>query len=413
MSGPISSTDLHEGASERPLAPRPLRLRIGTPRTLAILLALLSLAGLFLLGYLPKRAAQERLVVEARELASAVPEVKVVRPKRRERAPAIKLPATLAADEQTTVYARAGGYVRRRLVDLGDRVEAQQALAEIDTPELDRELEQARATVAERAAARVLAEASRDLARSTLLRHQLLAARKLTSRSDLEHFEAEARVNDAKVQVAEAEQRAQEASLNRLAQLKAFATVRAPFAGTITARTVERGALVVAGTGSPLFELARLDPLRITVDVPQRWVTGVASGRPAKLTVGEYPGRQFEAKVARTAGRVDPKTRTLRAELDVENAKGALMPGMYGSVELTLGETPKPFVIPASAVLNGKGGTQVAAVDVAGNVRFRKIVIERDDGAEMEIASGLDGTEVLVANPAPSLIEGAVVRPKI
>jgi RND family efflux transporter MFP subunit len=370
--------------------------------------ALLGLGGLFAAGYLPKLHARERLIA-----STAVPGVRTVRliePKPTPVQRALRMSATLIPFEQTALHARANGYVRRWLVDLGTQVKAGQLLAEIDTPELDRELEQAHSQLAQSEAGLTLAHAERDFAQATLQRFRELAANKLTSKQELERTQADANVAEARVQVAEAARLSLRSSSDRLAQLKAFARVVAPFAGTITARQVERGALVAAG-GTPLFELSRVDPLRITADVPQSWALGVQQGLEAKLSVAEYPTRQFAARVARSAGRLEPSSRTLHVELEVPNPKGELLPGMYGTIELTLAGSHPTFTIPSSALILGSEGTRVAVVDDANRVQLRAVLVERDNGAEVELASGLSATDHVVVNPSSGLHDGTQVKP--
>ncbi len=381
-------------------------------RTLRVVIAVsAALSGLFLLGYLPRRAQRAHLEAVSTAQAKAVRRVAVVAPKRSPRSRPLKLPATVEPREHTVVHARANGYVRRWLVDIGEPVQEGQLLAELDTPELDRELEQARAHLAQATAALSLAHASHTFSRSSLARYQALGERKLSSAQELSQYQAEAEVQEAKVRVAEAERASQAANVRRLEQLKAFARVLAPFAGTITARTIERGSLVSAGAGSPLFEVASLDPVRVSVDAPQSWAVGVKPGLAAAVTVAEYPGRSFEAKVARTAARLDPRTRTLRVELEVPNHDGALLAGMYGSVGLSLELAHDVFVLPANAVLASREGARVAMVSADGKVKLKPVVIERDNGAEIEISAGLDGDEQLIANPSPSIVDGAPVAP--
>lgn len=387
------------------IAPRePKGRRIRAIRWTALLT--IALIGLFLAGYLPRRAARERLVTRAEaqeKTGTSAPAT--VKPKRLERTRPLKLSATLAPHEQTVVHARAQGYLRRWRADIGDHVDAGQVLAEIDTPELDRELEQARASVVQSEAALTLSRAAHDFSRSSLERSVTLSGRKLTSTEELEQHQAAAHVDAAKVQVAEAELTAQRAALKRLEQLKAFSEVRAPFAGTITSRTAERGALVTPGGSAALFELESLDPLRIIVDVPQSWTQGVKRGATAKLSVPEQPAHRFEAKVARTSGRLDARTRTLRVELEVPNADGKLLPGMYGTVELSLETAHEVYVLPASALVNGRDGSKVAVVGQDRKVRLIPVVVERDNGADVEIALGLEGTETLLANPSLENLE--------
>lgn len=374
------------------------------------LLLPVGLLALFLVGYLPREARRELLLDTRRDPRGELPLVMVVSPKRGEQERSLKLPATIAASEHTVIHARASGYVRRFLVDLGERVRAEQVLLEIDTPELDRELQAARAELAQRAAGVSLARASREFAEQTLKRYQLLTERKLTSKQELAQHEAESRVSAAKVQVAEAEHGAQTATVQRLEQLKAFAQVRAPFAGTITARNVDRGALVATGASSPLFELSALDTLRVDLHVPQSQIAGLAVGLEAELTVAELPGQRFRAAVTHLAGSLDLKTRTMHVELSLPNRQGALVPGMYGTVQLTLRGGQPPWILPATSLLSAKDGTKVALVEPSGKVRFARVEVERDLGAEVEIGTGLSEGDRVVVSPVPGLSEGSEVR---
>jgi RND family efflux transporter MFP subunit len=188
--------------------------------------------------------------------------------------------------------------------------------------------------------------------------------------------------------------------------------VLAPFAGTITQRSVERGSLVSAGTGSPLFEIASVQPLRAIVHVPQSLLTGVSKGVEAKLVFPEHPAKSFAAHITRSAGRLDDKTRTLQVELEVDNPEGHLLPGMFGNVVLALESAHDMFIVPATAVLSSKEGTRLAVVGPGGKVKLVEVVIARDHGAEVEIASGLTGNEDFITNPAPGLTDGSTVRPK-
>lgn len=372
----------------------------------------LLFAALFLVGYLPRRERLLRLAEQRTRPAEQTARVGLAKPKPADRKQSLSLPTTLAAHEQTVLYARADGYVRRWLVDLGDEVKQDQLLAELDTPELDRALDQARAGLEQSAAALTLAKASAAYASSDLLRYEQLTARKLSTKQELEQHQATAHVDAAKVLVAEAERTAQAANVRRLEQLKSFARVLAPFAGTITRRDIERGSLVSAGNGSPLFEIASVHPLRAIVHVPQSLLTGVAKGVAAKLVFPEHPGKSFAAHITRSAGRLDDKTRTLQVELEVDNPEGRLLPGMFGSVVLALESAHDMFIVPATAVLSSKEGTRLAVVGPGGKVKLVEVVIARDHGAEVEIASGLTGNEDFITNPAPGLVDGSTVRPK-
>jgi membrane fusion protein (multidrug efflux system) len=406
----LSVTDPHpeEGASSDTVLreAHPPRTRL---RKLAFPVgALLTLGGLFAAGYVPKLHAREQLVASMATPAART--VSVIKPKPLPGERVLKLSASLNPYEQTQLHARASGYLRRWAVDLGEHVQAGQLLAEIETPELDRELDQARSRLVESEAAVTLAQASQSFAEATLKRYADLASHKLTSKQELARFESEAQIAGAQVQVAEAARSSLSSNVKRLQQLKSFARVEAPFAGTITARHVERGSLVTAGV-TPLFELASVNPLRITANVPQTWALGIENGLLAKLSVAEYPTRTFAARVARSAGKLDAASRTLHVELEVDNPDGALMPGMFGSVELSLRSAHEVVAIPSNALLTGKEGTRVAVVDDDGRVSLRTVLVERDNGAEVELAGGVGAHERIVANASSGLRDGTLVKP--
>jgi membrane fusion protein (multidrug efflux system) len=374
-------------------------------------LALLLLAALFLAGYVPKQAQRARLAADAAEQTARPSRVAVIRPKPSRSDRDLALTGNLAGSEETTVYARADGFVKRWLVDMGDRVKAQQLLAELDTPELDQEIEQASAELARSEALVLQARAALDYANSTLERHRSLSARGFTSKQDLAQNEAQFGVGDANLKVAEAGRTSALANLHRLQQLKSFARVLAPFAGTITSRLVERGSLVAAGTASPLFAIVTVDPLRVVVNVPQSLVTGVQQGLKAQVEVAEYPRRSFEAAVTRTSGSLDAETRTMSVELRVLNGERLLLPGMYATVRLSLPSSHEVLVVPATALIPTNQGLRVARVDATGKVSLVPVVVERDNGNEVELASGLTAQDRLISNPAPTVFDGLQIEP--
>ncbi|HWA72347.1 MAG TPA: efflux RND transporter periplasmic adaptor subunit [Polyangiaceae bacterium] len=376
------------------------------------LLSISVLLTLILAGYLPKKRARAALISASAEANQAVSAVNVVRPKPTKPSKSISLPASLKGWEQAVIYARANGYVRRWLVDLGDQVEQGQPLAELDTPELDREVEQARAGLAESGAVFGEAEANRDYAEVNLARYRSLAPAGVASQGELQKAEAEARVAAAKLAVTRAARDSRSANLRRLEQLKSFARVTAPFAGAVTARKVDRGSLVTAGT-SILFELSVLKPLRVVIDVPQSLALGVRDGTTGKLSVRELPGRSFSATVARRSGALDSTSRTLRVELLVPNDEHQLLPGMFAEVTLELARSHTSLSLPASAVIGSKDGLRVATVDARGLVKLNPIVIERDNGSEVEIASGISPEDTIISSPRPFLSEGEQVKPAL
>ena len=393
-------------ASSTPSPPQ----RERPPRTVFhIALGALALTSLFLVGYLPRERARAALVVEAAKSSNEPASVHTIKPTPSKPERTLVLPGTLRSFEQTLLLARANGYVQRWLVDLGEHVEAGQLLAELDTPELDREVEQARANLLERKAAVSEARAAHDFALVNHQRFGALVPAGVAPKSELERSRAEAQMAEAKVAVAEAARASGLANLNRLEQLKSFARVTAPFAGTITARKVDRGALVTAGS-SVLFELAVFEPLRAIADVPQHLALALDKGAKGSLAVREHPGRSFPIEVVRSAGALDTRTRTLRIELQVPNEERLLLPGMYAEISLTVAHPAPSLSVPASAVIASKDGLRVATVDDSGVVHLKPVTVERDNGNALEIATGLSPGDTLLGNPSPTIADGTRVR---
>jgi membrane fusion protein (multidrug efflux system) len=381
-------------------------------RTRALgLAALLALAafGAFLFGYLPKHRAHEAVVESAHAAESAALRVNVVTPQVVSSDHAIVLPGSAQALEETVVYSRANGFVRRWLVDLGDKVTEGQLLAEIDAPELDQELAQARAQHAQAEAAVAQAKANREFSRTNLERFKKLTPAGLTSQQDLDQKQQQASIDEAAVAVALASVTAAQANLRRLSQLKSFARVVAPFAGTVVSRTIERGALVTAGMATPMFKIAALDPIRVFVQVPQDVAPSVRLNVAAKVSVREYAGRTFEGKVTHASGALDPASRTMSTEVRVPNPLGELLPGMYVEVALTLPLPHRVVELPATALLNDSHGLRVAVVDDESKIHLVTVVIERDTGPTVLIASGLRGGERVVKLASSDLVDGRLV----
>jgi RND family efflux transporter MFP subunit len=311
----------------------------------------------------------------------------------------LSLPAGIRAFQEATLYARTNGYLKRWHVDIGDRVRAGQVLAEIEAPEADRELEEARAKVAQ-------VSASLELARSTAERYRAAIKEEAASPQEV----------DEKVGAYEARKadlNAAKAHVQRLEQMRMYQRVVAPFAGTITARNVEVGSLIQAGSGSAsgwLFKLAQTDTMRVQVSVPQNHSSLVKPGMGAELFVHELGSTAFPAKVARSAGAFDPATRTILVELNVPNADGKLIPGMYGQVKFQLVNTSPNLVIPVTALIVGGEGLRVAVLDDSDAVHYKSVKVVRDLGKEVEIAEGLNDKERVINNPRDTLAEGQRVR---
>jgi multidrug efflux pump subunit AcrA (membrane-fusion protein) len=343
----------------------------------------------FVIGYLPRHRARVALEEGAHGAEAALPRVDVVAPKIGSSDRALNLPGSVQALQETLIYSRADGYVRRWLVDIGDVVKDGQLLAELDTPELDQQLDQSKAQLDQASASVAQAKANRDFSKTTYERYVPLTQQGLTAPQDLDQRRAQAAVDEASVGVALANVAVQQANMRRLSQLKAFARVTAPFAGRITARSV--------------------DPARVFIQVPQDVAPGVRAQLPANVGVREYPGRTFVGTVTRAAGELDPATRTMNTEVRVPNADGALIPGMYAQVTLTLPYPHRVFEIPATALVNDAKGMRVAVVGPGETVHMTPIVVERDTGASLEVASGLTGTERIVKVPNASIAEGSAV----
>jgi RND family efflux transporter MFP subunit len=351
-------------------------------------------AGLAL-GVIPRLRAQSKLVTTAREVTHQT--VTVTNVSRLASSVQLALPGDVHAFEQTKIYARADGYLLKWNTDIGAKVEAGQVLAEIDSPELDQELNQSRAALAQ-------AQANLILARSSAERWLGLLKDRAVSQQEVDEKTGALAARDADVKAAEA-------AVLRLEKLASFKEVRAPFAGTITGRFVDTGALIRAGSSaSALFDLAQTDSLRIHVNVPQAYLRDITTGSAVQVRVAEYPDRTFDGKVLRTSGAFDPTTRTLLTEIEVPNRDGALFPGIHVDVQLSVAQANPPIVVPATAVIVRSEGLQVAVVNDADAIRLQKVQVGRDLGRTVEIVSGLsDGTRI-VTNPTDTLVDGTPVR---
>lgn len=369
-----------------------------------------AIGGVFAFGFLRHRGRAE---VVAGELA--VPEQRVVRvetvaPKVLASDRALALPGTVKALEETQIYARVSGYVRSWKVDLGDKVAAGQLLAELDTPEIDAQIAQARAQLAQAKAAVAQAIAQRDYSKSNTQRYETLANQQLVSKAQVEQTQAQSATDEALVAAAQSNVLAQEANVRRLLDTASFAKVSAPFAGTITARTIDRGALVRDSATTSMFTLVATDPIRVFVDVPQTIAPSVARETPVAVTVREYAGVTFPGKVTRAANALDPELHTMVTEIQVPNPDGKLLPGMYVQAAITLPVPHRVVELPATALYNDAGGLRVATVDRAGIVKYVKIGVERDTGATVQVASGLTGDEQVIKTAVPSLLDGDKVE---
>ena len=361
---------------------------------LAALVAVVLCALAFMAGLLPRFRHQTSLAAETRELA--LPTVTVVSPAPGKATAGLPLPAEVKPWIEVPIYARSSGYVKRWLTDLGARVEAGQLLAEIETPELDQELERARYQMAE-------SDASLALSKITSDRYTGLLKTASVSEQETAEKQADFALKTATVNAARA-------NVRRLEELKMFSRVTAPFAGIITERRVDVGTLIAAGGGTELFRLAQTDKLRVFVRVPQTQAPAVFPGQSAELLIAERPGRVFTGQVARTAGAIAPASRTLLTELEVDNARGEILAGSFGQVRLAEAKGVTLLTLPGNALLFRAEGPQVGVVLPGGSVELRSVKLGRDFGATVEILGGVSPTNQVILNPSDSLVSGAAVR---
>jgi RND family efflux transporter MFP subunit len=310
----------------------------------------------------------------------------------------LSLPGTMLPIQETPIYARTSGYVKRWHVDMGAKVKAGDTLADIETPELDRELKQAVANLR-------VAKANLELARTTADRWRAVLKDNAVAPQEVDEKVGAYEARKADVAAAEA-------NVQRLRELKAFERVVAPFDGIITLRSIEVGQLIAAGNPDPsrlMFKLAKTDTLRLFVNVPQSHVRLVQPGAQVAVVLREYPGQSFPAKVVRTAGALDAQSKTMLAEVHIDNAKGDLVAGMYALVKFTLQQPAPAIVLPANTLIVRTDGPQVATVENDA-VHMRKVILGRDFGTTIEILSGLKEKEMVVTNPSDSIAEGVMVK---
>jgi len=388
-----------------------------------LMLAALAIAGYFL-GYLPRQKREQVLAAESQNTTESLPMVNVVKVGRSSTQSSLMLPGNIQAVTEAPILARASGYIRKRSADIGDRVKAGQVLAEIEAPELEQQIRQAKASVDQAQAAIQQAQAALQqgqsneaLARVTAERWKKLLDRGVVSKQENDNYQFQWAAQQANVQALEkavtaarSNAGAVEANVARLTQLLDYQTVRAPFAGVITVRNVDVGALVNEGS-TLLFRVAQTDRLRTYLNVPQIDAQSVRVGQAATLTIPDLPGRTFPGTVTRTSNALDPSSRTLLVEVQLGNSAGQLVPGMYAQVDLSVPRTNPPLVIPGDTLVIRADGPQVAVIGPDGAVHFTRIQLGRDFGATLEVLSGLNEGQELAVNPSDAIREGAKVKP--
>src|ERR1700691_3352656 len=360
-----------------------------------VALLILLVAGL--VTFLTRKSETNALAKETD--AAAIPTVAVVQPTAETGDNELVLPGNLQAYIESPIFARTNGYLLRWYKDMGSKVEKGERLASIDTPEVDQELSQARATREQIRAALGLAKISAD---------RWANLRKTDSVSQQEADQEASGYEQAQANLAAAD-----ANVHRLEQLESFKNVFAPFSGVLTRRTVDPGALINSGAqaaGRELFDIARVDPLRVYVSVPQAYAPTIKVGMKATVALQEFPGQKFLGTVVRTADAIEPATRTLNTEVDVPNKDGKLLPGSFGQVHFATVTSVQRITIPVNAMLFRAEGPRVAVVDKNNKVHLLPITIGRDFGATLEILGGVDPGDQIIINPSDSLEEGQQVH---
>lgn len=370
----------------------------------AIRYALLSgLAALLLAGWgiATRMQSQAALSAEA-QVEAALPAI-LIKPTAGSGDQELVLPGTLLAYTDAPIYARTNGYLKRWLVDIGANVKTGQLIAEIDTPEIDQQAMQADADLK-------TAQANNELAQLTASRWQALLPTHSVSKQDADNKAGDAAAKAAALASAQA-------NLNRLHELQGFKRIVAPFDGVITARNVDVGDLIDAGTGSgkarELFHLAAIQRLRVYVQVPESQARDIQLGSTASLSVREHPGKTFQAKVVSTANAIDPVAHTLLVQLEANNTAHELLPGGYAEIHFKLPQHPDVLRVPANALLFGRNGMQVAIVGDDNRAVLQTVMLGRDFGKEVEIVSGLKADQRIMINPPDSLVTGQTIKPVV
>jgi RND family efflux transporter MFP subunit len=374
----------HEGTPRQtvPTHPPQRSVAVWGPVVVVSILALLVISGVW--RHMRAHTEQERFTKEASQLA-----VNVESAQRDGKPKDLILPGTFQAFKATTIYPRSNGYVKDWKVDIGDDVKEGQLLAEIETPDLDQQVAQAKANY--------------ELAKVTADRWRDLVQKKVVSNQEYDQNEKA--------------YEASRANYEQLQKLQGFEQIVAPFSGKISARFIDFGTLVTAGsssaTGTPLFSIVQSDPLRVYVYAPQENAPSIHEGLTAKILLQEFPGQEFDGMVTRTAGALDPQSRTMQVEVQVPNHDGKLYAGMYGQVKFLLVDENAPLVVPANAFLFRTEGPQVATIGNEDRIHWQNIRVGRDFGDRIEVLDGLKENTNVVINPTDDLREGLQVEVKL
>ncbi len=385
-------------ASERATYGNPTPPGSKLTRVVMLLLVVIIVALVVLWGISSRGKANAQLSKETQDLA--IPTVSVIHPKLGAPQQEIVIPGDMQPYTDAPIFARTNGYLKKWYADIGANVKSGQLLAEIDSPEVDQQLQQARADLA-------TAQANMNLAEVTATRYKDLLKTDSVAQQDVDNATGNFDARRTAVESAQS-------NVKRLQDLQSFEKVYAPFDGVITARNTDIGQLIDSGssggTSRELFHIAAMNPLRVYVNVPQLNSPEIKPGLHAELVLSEFPGRRFQGSVVRSSGAIDNTSRTLLTEVDVDNSARLLKPGGYVEVHLKLPSPVNTFTLPVNATIFKSAGLQVAIVKDGKTISLIPVTPGRDFGTEIEIVAGLKGDESVVLNPSDSLTDGAVVR---
>src|ERR1700746_2697827 len=382
-------------ASETESQPQPRKSRLFASLIFAAIV--LVVIGAFTL--LQRKSQYAALGKETETLGT--PAVAVIHPASEPAEEGVVLPGTLQAYVESPIYARTNGYLKKWYRDIGSRVQKGELLAEIDTPEVDQQLIQAKADLE-------TSQANANLSHITASRYGDLIKTDSVSKQEVDNAAGDLAAKQATVASAQA-------NVHRLSELESFKHIYAPFSGVITRRNVDIGTLINAGNGGStqlLFSLAQTDPIRVYVSVPESAAPSIRPGLPAHLELTQFPGRKFQGKVVRTAEAIDPTSRTLLTEVDVPNKTGELLPGGYAQVHLDVQVASARLQVPVNALLFRAEGLRAVVVGADHKLPLQQLTIGRDYGVSLEVLQGLQGSDWIVVNPADSLEEGQQVNVK-
>ena len=369
----------------------------GSGRGVLIVVVVLAIvAGVVIAGVVPRFKARAALKTQTRALA--IPSVAVIQPKLGDPRTEIVLPGNMQAFTDSPIYARTNGYLKAWYHDIGSRVKKGDLLAVIESPEVDQQLDQARADLN-------TSKANYALAQITSERYQNLLKSGSVAKQDVDNAVGDFHAKSAAVASAQA-------NVKRLEELQSFEKVYAPFDGVITARNTDVGHLINSGAGSPateLFHMSAIGKLRVYVDVPQQYSASARPGLPATVTLPEFPGRKFKGTLVRTSSSIDLASRTLLVEVDVDNPTRELLPGAYAEVHFQFPNITRTLILPVSSLIFRSQGLQVGTVE-NGRAALKNITLGRDFGNEVEVIAGLDPADKVIVNPPDSLVSGELVR---